>query len=80
MGVPYFLQYVLFVDSYVTFGCESTFWIDSAMLPAQPVEPMFHCVENGRAVFLSSRINQSKYTPSARNAQRASRADWDGFD
>ena len=72
LGVPYFLQYVLFVDSYVSFGCESTFWIDSAMLPVQPLEPMFHRVEMAGAVFLSDRINQSTHLlPATRNVLHA---------
>ena len=72
LGVPYFLQYVLLVDSYVTFGCESSFWIDSAMLPVQSLEPMFHRVEMAGAVFPSYLANQSEHIlPATRSVLHA---------
>ena len=53
LGVPYFMKFVLLVDSYISFGCESTMWIDSSMLPAQTLEPLFHRIEMTGAAFYS---------------------------
>ena len=54
LGVPYFMKFALLVDSYVSYGCESALWIDSSMLPAQTLEPLFHRIEMTGAAFAPS--------------------------